>query len=96
MFPGIDVLMTRGTIDEIAWMFSLLFNSNHQFFTGGTFALVSTDADIHGVHDFSLVRCAKVLLKTGFSIKGMLSVVTWDQDRTTLSFGFSVIRADIL
>ena len=70
MFFGSNVLITGGTINDTAQMFSLLFNSNHYFLTLETFALVGTDADIGGIHDFSLVGSAKVLLKAGFSIKG--------------------------
>ena len=61
MFFSLHVLMTRGTIDLTALMFVLLLYTNHQFLTRHTFALVGADAVIHGVHNFSLVRSAKVL-----------------------------------
>ena len=96
MLSGINVLSTRGTVGETALMFSLLFNSNHQFLTGETFSLVGTHADIDGVHCFSLVGFVKVLRDTGLSIKGAFAVVTGEGGWTMLSFGFWVIGSEIL
>ena len=95
LFGG-DVLMTRGTIDETALMFSLLFPANHQFLTGDTFALVSTDTYIHGVHDFSLVGSAQVLLEASLPKEFLFAADTWERGKARLRFGFAVIRADIL
>ena len=57
---------------------------------------MSTGTDIHGVHDFSLVRLAEVLHDTGLSIKGAFAVVTGEGGWTMLSFGFWVIGSEIL
>ena len=78
LFGG-DALMTRGTIDETALMFSLLFPANHQFLTGDTFAPASTDTYIHGVHDFSLVGSAQVLLEARLPKEFLFAGVTWEQ-----------------
>ena len=37
-----------------------------------------------------------MLLDTGLSMKGAFAAVTWDRGWTTLSFGFPVVRAEVL
>ena len=77
MLPGIDVFVTRGTIDVTAQMFVLLFRTNQQFLKRHTFALVGAHADMHGVCNFSLVRSAKVSLKAGLTIERTFTSITW-------------------
>lgn len=36
------------------------------------------------------------MLDTSLSIKGAFAAATWDQGWTTLSFGFPVVRAEVL
>ena len=57
---------------------------------------MGTHADIDGVHCFSLVRLAEVLRDTSLSIKEAFAAVTWKRGWTTLSFGFTIIGAEIL
>ena len=90
------LLMTRGTMDVTALMFVLLFHTNHQFLTRDTFAPVGADAVIHGVHNFSLVRSAKMLLKAGLTIERTFAPVTSKRGCISLSFGLSVVTSNIL